>query len=61
MKVGEVTTSSAGDQDFLADAPRAFEHDNSPSSFRGLGGAHQPGSATTQNQSIEFLDGPHQS
>ncbi len=42
MNVGEIASSAAGDQDFLADPVGMIEHRNAAPAPPGLDGAHQP-------------------
>ncbi len=55
MQVGEVATPAAGDEDLLADALGALQHGHATPAFAGFDGAHQPGSATAQNDYVERL------
>src|ERR1700674_3823027 len=56
MEVGEIAAASAGDKDFLPRAIGAFQDRDSPATFAGLDGAHQPRGSGAQNYRIEFVD-----
>lgn len=49
MKVGEIAPSTAGDQDFLADALSVLQDGDTPSALAGFDGAEQSGSAGAKN------------
>ena len=55
VQVGEITAAAAGDQDFLADSIRAFEHQDTPAPLAGFDGTHQAGSACSENDDVVFL------
>ena len=52
VQVREVAASTPGDQDFLADAFRPFEHTHPPSSCSGDGRAHQPRRPRAKDQHV---------
>ena len=54
MKVCEIAAAAAGDEDFLADAVRAFEDSDAAASFSGFDGAQQSRRTATKNKHIEF-------
>jgi hypothetical protein len=54
VQVGEVAAAAAGDQDFLADSIRAFEHQNIAASLAGFNGTHQAGRAGPENDDVVF-------
>ncbi len=54
VQVGEVAAAAAGDQDFLADSIRSFEHQNTPAALAGLNGTHQAGRAGSENDDVVF-------
>ena len=54
VQVGEIAAAAAGDQDFLADAVRAFEHQNAPPALARFHGTHQPGGAGSENDDVVF-------
>ncbi len=53
MQVGEITASTAGDEDLLADAIGAFQHGDTAAALSRLNGAHQPGCAATQHDYVK--------
>ena len=53
MNVGEVAAASAGDEDFFADAVGVFEDGDAAAALAGFDGAHEAGSAGTENEHIE--------
>ena len=55
VNVGEVAAASAGDEDFLADAVGVFKDGDATATLAGLDGAQQTGSATADDQNVEFL------
>ena len=55
VQVGEIAAASAGDQDFLADSVGAFEQQYAASAPAGFHGAHQAGSAGSENDDVGFL------
>ena len=55
MKIGEIASAAAGNQDFFADARGALQHRNAPSALAGFDGAHQPRSAAAENHCIVVL------
>ena len=52
MNVGEITSSSAGNEDLLSRALGAFEDGHAPPSFAGFYRAHEPGSSRAENYRI---------
>ena len=54
VQVGEVAAAAAGDEDFLADSIRAFEHQNTPATLAGLNGTHQAGRTGSENDDVVF-------
>ena len=57
MQVGEITTATTRHQDFLANLVRALKHDDPAPTTAGRNGAHEAGSATTQDNYIVFFHG----
>jgi hypothetical protein len=57
MKIGEVAAPTTRDQDLLSYTVRAFQYGDTASAFTGFDGAHQPGSACSQNQNVVFVGG----
>ena len=57
MKIGEIAAPTARDQNFLSETVRAFQYGDAASAFSGFDGAHQPGSACSQNQGVIFVGG----
>src|SRR5262249_16833698 len=55
VDVGEVTASSAGDEDLLADSFRAFEHRDATATLTSFDSTHQPGRAAAQNDDVRIL------
>ena len=55
MQVGEVATSAAGDQDFLADALGAFENEHVPAASSGLDGTHQASGTGSKDDRVVSL------
>jgi hypothetical protein len=54
VQVGEIAAAAAGDQDFLADSIRAFEHQDAPAPLAGFHSTHQAGSAGPENDDVVF-------
>ena len=52
MQVSEIAAAAAGDQNFLADAIRAFEHQDTPAPLAGFNGAHQASRARSENDDV---------
>jgi hypothetical protein len=55
MKVGEIAASAAGDQDFLAQAIRVFEHGDAAAALAGFDSAHESCGASSENECIEGM------
>jgi hypothetical protein len=55
MKVGEIAASAAGDQNFLPQPVRMFQHRNAPAAPARFDGAHQSRRATAKNECIEGM------
>jgi hypothetical protein len=55
MNIGEIAASATGDENFLAESVRTFEHRNAPAAFAGFDCAHQSRRASTENESIEGM------
>ena len=55
VKVGEVAASTAGDENFLAQAVRMFEHGDTAAALTGFDGAHQGRRAAAENECIEGM------
>ena len=55
MNVGEVAATTAGDEDFLADAVGVLEHSDAAAAFAGLNGAHEARGACAEDDCVEFL------
>src|ERR1035441_9595927 len=54
VEVGEIAAAAAGDQDFLADSIRAFEHQNTAAQLAGFNGTHQASRAGSENDDGAF-------
>jgi hypothetical protein len=54
VEVGEIAAAAAGDQDFLADSIRAFEHQNTAAPLAGFNGTHQASRAGSENDDVAF-------
>ena len=52
MQVGEITAAAAGDKNFFADLAAALDHQNAPTAFARLEGAHQTGGAAANDDYI---------
>ncbi len=55
MQVGEIASSSAGDEDFLAGAFGSLEHGNSASPLSRLQRTHQPSSTAAEDQRVKLM------
>ncbi len=55
MDICEITASTAGDEDFLADAIGALEDCNAATAFTGFCGAEKPSRASTKNESVKLV------
>src|SRR4029077_20527668 len=55
MKIRKIATAAAGDQDFFADAIRAFQHQDTPAPLPRFNGTHQASSACAENDDVVFL------
>jgi hypothetical protein len=56
MNVGEIASSSASDQNFLAQAFRAFENGDALPALSRLDRAHQSGRASAQDNCVELMN-----
>jgi hypothetical protein len=55
VEVGEVTATSAGDEDLLARPLGALKHRHAPPAPAGFHRAHQAGSARAEDDSIKIM------
>ncbi len=55
VKIGEITASAAGDQDFLAQAIGMFEDRDAAAALPRFDGAHQSRRAAAKNECIEGM------
>lgn len=53
MDVGEVAATTAGDEDFFADAVGVLEYGHPTAAFAGLGGAEEAGGAGAEDQDVK--------
>jgi hypothetical protein len=54
MKVGEITASAAGNQDFLSDAIGALKHSDTPPAFAGFDRAMEASGSATKDHSVKI-------